>query len=106
MKEIVVSECVPDAPAFKDAKIIFSGLDNTFAGDIEDEFAKAGKVYSLSLPVAAVHEGSRLTPCAQCEHDCSYSAALAHLSFLSQCFLCRLSSRMLRTIAWMTMFRF
>mmetsp|Transcript_5977 Transcript_5977/g.25231 ORF Transcript_5977/g.25231 Transcript_5977/m.25231 type:complete len:357 (+) Transcript_5977:349-1419(+) len=43
MKEIVVSECVPDAPAFKDAKIIFSGLDNTFAGDIEDEFAKAGK---------------------------------------------------------------
>lgn len=42
MSRIVVSECEPSLAAFKDVKIIFSGLDNTFAGDIEDSFAKAG----------------------------------------------------------------
>lgn len=43
MASIVVSECRPDLPQFADVQIIFSGLDNTYAGDIEEAFAKAGK---------------------------------------------------------------
>ncbi|KAI0565823.1 aspartate-semialdehyde dehydrogenase (AsA dehydrogenase) [Gracilaria domingensis] len=43
MADIVVSECTPDDPAFDDVKIVFSGLDATFAGDVEDAFAKAGR---------------------------------------------------------------
>jgi aspartate-semialdehyde dehydrogenase len=40
-----VSECVPGAGAFaaeNDVRIVFSGLDAEFAGDIEDSFAHAG----------------------------------------------------------------
>jgi aspartate-semialdehyde dehydrogenase len=40
-----VSECVPGAGAFaaeNDIRIVFSGLDADFAGDIEDAFAGAG----------------------------------------------------------------
>lgn len=43
MAGIVVGECKPGVGGFSsDIKIIFSGLDNEFAGDIEEEFAKAG----------------------------------------------------------------
>lgn len=39
MASIVVSECDPSEETFRDVKIIFSGLDNKIAGDIEDKFA-------------------------------------------------------------------
>lgn len=42
MAPIVVSECDPSAPAFKGCKLAFSGLDADFAGEVEDNFAKAG----------------------------------------------------------------
>lgn len=41
MAPLVVSECKPDAPVFKDVKIVFSGLDADFAGEVEEAFAKA-----------------------------------------------------------------
>ena len=43
MSDIVLSECIPSDPAFDDVKVVFSGLDNKFAGDIETAFAEAGK---------------------------------------------------------------
>lgn len=43
MADITVSECDPSLSAFKDVQIVFSGLDNQFAGEVEDAFAKAGK---------------------------------------------------------------
>lgn len=42
MASIVVSECDADAPAFKDVQIVFSGMTNTIAGDIEERFAMNG----------------------------------------------------------------
>lgn len=42
MSDIMVSECNPSQPDFKDVKIVFSGLDAAVAGDIEEKFAKAG----------------------------------------------------------------
>lgn len=44
MKYLGVTECKPSDESFKDVKIIFSGLDADFAGDIEDDFAAAGMV--------------------------------------------------------------
>lgn len=43
MASIVVSECDPSLPAFKDVQIIFSGMDNNYAGEAEEKFAAAGK---------------------------------------------------------------
>lgn len=42
MAGIVVSQCTPESPDFDGVKIVFSGLDAEFAGDVEDSFAKAG----------------------------------------------------------------
>lgn len=42
MANIIVSECDPQQSAFDDVKIVFSGLDADFAGDIEAKFAKTG----------------------------------------------------------------
>lgn len=42
MAAMVVSECKPELPVFQGVKIVFSGLDAEFAGDVEDAFAKAG----------------------------------------------------------------
>lgn len=42
MADIVVSECSPDLPAFAGVKIVFSGLDAAFAGDVEEAFAASG----------------------------------------------------------------
>lgn len=42
MAPIVVSECKPSAAAFAGVQIVFSGLDADFAGEVEDDFAKAG----------------------------------------------------------------
>eukprot|EP00184_Porphyridium_aerugineum_P008710 CAMPEP_0184692162 /NCGR_PEP_ID=MMETSP0313-20130426/750_1 /TAXON_ID=2792 /ORGANISM="Porphyridium aerugineum, Strain SAG 1380-2" /LENGTH=418 /DNA_ID=CAMNT_0027149971 /DNA_START=201 /DNA_END=1457 /DNA_ORIENTATION=+ len=43
VKKIMVSDCDASLPAYKDVKIVFSGLDNEVAGDIEESFAKTGK---------------------------------------------------------------
>lgn len=43
MADIVVSECKAHLPAFDGVKVVFSGLDADFAGEVEDEFAKAGR---------------------------------------------------------------
>mmetsp|Transcript_10586 Transcript_10586/g.28198 ORF Transcript_10586/g.28198 Transcript_10586/m.28198 type:complete len:431 (+) Transcript_10586:29-1321(+) len=43
MREIVVSECDASLSAFDDVQIVFSGLDNEVAGDIEESFAARGK---------------------------------------------------------------
>ncbi|KAA8498515.1 Aspartate-semialdehyde dehydrogenase [Porphyridium purpureum] len=42
-RRVVVSDCDASLEAFKDVKIVFSGLDNEVAGDIEEAFAKTGK---------------------------------------------------------------
>lgn len=42
MADIVVSECDPSVSAFEGVSIVFSGLDNQFAGDIEEAFARVG----------------------------------------------------------------
>lgn len=42
MSAITVSECDPALPAFQGVKIVFSGLDAGFAGEVEDSFARAG----------------------------------------------------------------
>lgn len=43
MADIVVSECKADLPAFDDVKVVFSGLDADFAGQVEEDFASAGR---------------------------------------------------------------
>lgn len=43
MADIVVSECSPSQAAFDNVRIVFSGLDNEIAGDIEESFAAVGK---------------------------------------------------------------
>ncbi len=40
IEKLVVKECLPDL----DCKIVFSGLDSSVAGEIEDNFAKAGYI--------------------------------------------------------------
>lgn len=42
MGGIVVEECKPGVGAFKDCRIVFSGMDNKVAGPVEEEFAAAG----------------------------------------------------------------
>uniref|UniRef100_A0A7S0ZKM3 Aspartate-semialdehyde dehydrogenase n=1 Tax=Timspurckia oligopyrenoides TaxID=708627 RepID=A0A7S0ZKM3_9RHOD len=43
VRDVMVSACDPSLKEFADTKIIFSGLDNEVAGDIEESFAAAGK---------------------------------------------------------------
>eukprot|EP00166_Cyanidium_caldarium_P005986 ctg_769.g369 len=43
MAGVEISECDPSLPAFRDVAVVFSGLDNQFAGDIETAFANHGK---------------------------------------------------------------
>lgn len=42
MASITVSSCDPSEPAYANVKIVFSGMDNRFAGSVEEDFAKAG----------------------------------------------------------------
>jgi aspartate-semialdehyde dehydrogenase len=43
MADIEISECDPSDPAYRDVQIVFSGLDNQIAGDIETAFAQTGR---------------------------------------------------------------
>lgn len=43
MASIVVSECDPSLPGFEDVQVVFSGMDNNYAGEVEEKFAAAGK---------------------------------------------------------------
>jgi aspartate-semialdehyde dehydrogenase len=43
MADIEISECDPNEAAYRDVRIVFSGLDNQIAGEIETRFAQAGK---------------------------------------------------------------
>lgn len=43
MASLTVSTCDVADPVYSSVKIVFSGMDAEFAGDIEEDFAKAGK---------------------------------------------------------------
>ncbi|KAK4533640.1 hypothetical protein CCYA_CCYA18G4522 [Cyanidiococcus yangmingshanensis] len=43
MAGIEIAECDPSHPAYRDVRIVFSGLDNQIAGEIETSFAQTGK---------------------------------------------------------------
>lgn len=42
MGSIIVSSCDPSDQAYAGVKIVFSGMDNQFAGPVEEDFAKTG----------------------------------------------------------------
>ncbi|CAN8071073.1 unnamed protein product [Agarophyton chilense] len=69
MADIVVSECTPHAAAFDGVNIVFSGLDATFAGDVEDAFATSGRaVFSNAKSHRMDHDVPILIPPVNLSH--------------------------------------